>query len=202
MKTECIIIAGGPSLRDFDWDRLSNYKHDIFAINRAYQNAPMASHLFWVDERFFIVHQEGLKQHDTKHKITALRKPMRVEYEDWVETVEFSGQHGYDDRDGYIKTGNNSTYALLNLVTQRGYKTIYLLGLDMRYDDDGHSHFHDGHHYQDGRIIEHKESTLTDKMLPFFSEFKEATSHIQDLRIINCNPNSAVRCFEFGELPV
>jgi hypothetical protein len=200
---DCIIIAGGPSLCNFDWDRLSNYKQDIFAINRAYEYAPMASHLFWVDERFFLAHEEGLKKHEARHKITALRKPMRVDYDSkgWVETVQFSGQRGYDERLGFIKTGNNSTYALLNLVCQRGYDKVYLLGLDMQYDACGRSHFHSGHSYVDGRPIAHKESTLTDKMLPFFDEFKEATKHL-DTKIINCNLNSAVRCFEFGVLPI
>ena len=198
-NTECIIVAGGPSLRNQDWDSLTNRSEDIIAINRAYEKCPTAKYLFWVDLRFWNNHKKGILSHPAPFKVTAERKPIKVQYPPNITRFKFSGLSGYDSRDCYLRTGNNSGYAAICLAEKLGYKTVYLLGYDMKYDDDGNSHFHDGHYYLDGRPIGHREDTLTDKMLPYFTELSEVLP--DDIRVINCNPDSAIQCFEFGELP-
>jgi len=197
---EIFIVAGGPSLRKFDWDYLLD--KNVMAINRAYETCPNASHLYFCDERFWEVHKGGLTKHNAQFKITARRKPMRVKYPESLIQYEFSGLKGYDARKGYLRTGNNSGYAAISLCAQLGYKSIYLLGYDMNYIK-GKSHWHDGHTHPAGHRIHHKESTLSDKMLPFFQELKDALDeHVPDCDVINLNKKSAIRCFDFGDLPV
>lgn len=195
---DCFIVAGGSSLLEFDWGYLDD-KRNVFAINRSYEKCTKADNLFWVDERFWSVHEKGLTEHNAPNKITARRHPMRIDYPDWVTQYNFSGQKGYDEKDGFIRTGNNSGYACLSLAIQQGFREIFLLGYDMKFESQ--SHWHDGHTDVRGNKLVNLEETLTDKMLPFFDGLKEATSHIAGLRIINTNPNSAIQCFEFGELP-
>lgn len=198
MNKQIIIVAGGPSLLGFDWDSLKN--KNVMCINRSYEKCPNAKYLFFVDERFWTVHREGLLAHSAPHKITARRKPMRIEYPECIEQYTFSGMQGFDERDGYLRTGNNSGYAALSLAIKLGYRDIFLLGYDMKFSS-GLSHWHSGHIGRRGEKLVNKEDTLTTKMLPFFQELHDATKHIPDLRIINTNRDSAITCFEFGELP-
>lgn len=88
-----------------------------------------------------------------------------------------------------IGHGNNSGYAALNLAVCLRANPIYLLGYDMKHAG-GKSHWHDGHPNVQ------REATVTG----FIKNFVKASIPIKraGFRVVNLNPDSALRCFEFG----
>lgn len=178
---ELFIVAGGPSLREFDFSRLEGRTH--LAINRSYEVCPQASILWWSDKRFFDWHHEGLKKHKAPIKASGLRKRDHHTYPDWVKVWKFTGIDGFDQEN--LRSGNNSTYAAIHLAVHLGYRRIVLLGVDMCFSG-GKSHWHEGHG------VEHKESTLKEKMLPYFDTL---APHLEEMgvEVINANPDSELK---------
>jgi hypothetical protein len=86
----------------------------------------------------------------------------------------------------YGNTGLNA----LCIAVCLGASEIYLLGFDCKGENGKTANFHAG--YPDSN----EESAYKS----FVDEFKEVSHLIKDKsRIVNLNPNSAIRCFEFGE---
>lgn len=180
------IVAGGPSLKGFDFGRLSH--STVVAINRAHENLPGASMLWWSDMLFWVNHKDAIAAHGAPVKATV----------DWdypadmlppgVSVYRVTGRAGYDPAPGCIRHGNNSAYAAIHATAQRGARKIVIFGLDMRYGPDGESHYHGGH----GKV--HEERTLTEDMLPFFETLAGPLAKL-GLTIINASPNSAVTCW-------
>ena len=178
MDDTIYIVAGGPSLKGFDWGRLNSKR--VIAVNRSYEVLPNAEIIYFSDKRFFYWHKEKLLKHKAR-KITGavLNHPD-------IEEIRFSGRGGLDRRPGYIKNGNNSGYAAINLAYHLRPSTIVLLGFDMRFED-GNSHWHDGH------PIKNKE-TQFEKMVPYF---KTLALHLKaaGIEVLNACPDSSVECF-------
>jgi hypothetical protein len=94
-------------------------------------------------------------------------------------------------RDG-IGSGCNSGFGALNLAVLLGASPIYLLGYDMKGGDDGkQSWFHDGHpSVQDNKVYKR-----------FLDQFSGNLQNIKssNARIVNLNPSSNLKCFEFSD---
>lgn len=186
----CFIIGGGPSLRDFDFERLRG-RGRVIAINRAFEYVPWADVLFFMDNKFYKLCHDGPR------------------YEAWLKFgghkvfLDLMGRK-YDDcyhvrslgRVGLSKSiaqglyhGNNSGVGALNLALVLKARPIYLMGYDMRHIG-GHSHFHSG--YGPGA----REQTVRG----FVRDFERMAKFMHDERkqIINLNPKSGLRIFPFS----
>lgn len=178
-----VVVAGGPSLKGFGWWRLSGL--NVIAINRAYENVPGATMLWWSDAGFWLRHQGGLMSHRAPYKAT-----LGWGYTDGhklhpdVNVHQVTGRDGYDPRQGCVRTGNNSTYAAIHVAAQQGASAIIVLGLDMKYRD-GESHYHGGHG------IVHEEATLTKDMIPRFSTLAGPLTQ-RGTKVINACADSAL----------
>lgn len=164
------IVAGGPSLRGFDWRRLEQKK--VIAINKALYACPNALVLYWTDERIWHSHRQAIEGHSARFKITAYNYVYSVVYPSEIFTYKFTGMRGFDDSKAGLCHGNNAGYAAINLAVKLGAKTLVLLGYDFRYSSQGESHWHDGHFLSDGTRVSHREETLTKKMLPNFESLR------------------------------
>lgn len=158
---KCYIIAGGPSLKDFDWSLLTPDKF-VIAINRSYEMLPDAQIIYFTDEDFWKRHKDEMLEHKgqlirglmspppyRKHpKTNKYIAPPNWTHPD-VIVYYFSGRFGLDTTPGHLKHGNNSTYAAINLAAAHfKFKQIYLLGTDMKWGkkgDKSSSHWHGGH---------------------------------------------------------
>lgn len=155
-----IIVAGGPSLKGFQFERLAG--KNVIAINRAYEDCPFAPMLWWSDCRFWNWHHEALLAHRAPYKATC-----NVGYHSGhhlhpsVHRYTVTGNYGFDDRPNCVRDGNNSAHASMHTSIHLGASMLLLLGLDMRHVD-GQAHYHSGH------PVRHDEACLKDYQLPYF----------------------------------
>jgi len=190
MNKEVFIVAGGPSLKGFDWTRLIN--KDVIAINRAYEVLPNAKYIYFADFDFFGRHEAGLLAHRgqictgyasniCKGQIT---HPQVWEY-------KLTGANGLDTETNCIRHGRNGGYAAINVAFHLGYKKIYLMGYDMGRKE-SETHWHDGHPRIDPESI-------YETMLGHYATIAEPLKN-NDVQVFNTNPDSRLKLFPF--LPI
>lgn len=132
----CYVIAGGPSLRGFDFSRLPDgYR---IGANKSGWLADCDA-MVSVDRNFhknFAKEIEGFDG-DVYIAFSGLQ-PLYANVTYWEFTRDaFSWVPG-------TLAGSNSGFAALNLAVLLGYRDIALLGFDFKWDD-SRSHFHDGY---------------------------------------------------------
>ncbi len=178
------LVAGGPSLRGFDWERLRGYP--VVAINRALEVLPFAHVLWWSDSRFWRQNRAAIEAHGAIWKATC-----QINYHEsdavpgFVKQYRFTGHSGFDPEPKNLRSGNNSAYAVLHLLAHLGAKRIVMLGVDMRHGPGGKSHFHEGH----GLL--HQEATMTNLMVPFFQTLAAPLAE-RGIEVINASEQSAL----------
>lgn len=151
--TECYIVGGGPSLKNFDWSLLEG--KFVVAINRAYEVLPNAQIVYFTDNDWWDIHKANVLRHKgTKIKGSLPRK--KANHPDVIDYT-LTGPTGFETKELSLRHGNNSMYAALNLVTVHlGFKKVYLLGADMRWGEKNNkatSHWHDGHRRRDPESV-------------------------------------------------
>lgn len=108
-----------------------------------------------------------------------------------INLVEASDGDTFCTKPGRIHYGNNSGFAAVNLAVQFGAKEIKLVGFDMKRTG-GQEHF-----FGDHPAPLHNGSDFA----PFVRAFTNASKAMPEgVTIINCTPESALRCFPMGEL--
>lgn len=179
------IVAGGPSLKGFDWERLRGVP--AIAINRAYEVMPFAPVLWWSDSRFWRNHRDGLERHAAIWKATCFTNYHEQDaIPSWVTQYRMTETAGFDPDSRYLRSGNNSSYAAIHLAAHLGAKRIVLFGVDMQHGPAGETHFHDGHG------IPHNAETLTTFMLPFFDTLAAPLAE-RGIEVINASEQSALK---------
>ena len=192
----CFVVGGGPSLKGFNFSMLDN-EYSI-AINRAYEyyNADI---LFAMDGRFYNWTMQNKYGKAARKKFLEFNgvkfwldiSNLNIHNVFYMKAIGRTGisyilEHG-------LFHGNNSGYGAFNLAIALGASPIYLLGFDMHFDNKGNGHFHDGH------PVPFKEAM----MKSFPTTFRKVAGDVKakGIKVINCNPKSGLKCFEFGELP-
>ena len=158
----CIVVGGGPALKDFDWSLLSGWR--TIGVNRAFEKfTPTIT--FSMDTRFLMWVRSGRYGKDVAERFASLES-----YKVWLITYAASlpkdifivpAKGGYKEghyafvrkMTGGLGHGNNSGYGALNLAVCLGANPIYLLGYSMKHDvfvdktgkSWGKSHWHNGH---------------------------------------------------------
>lgn len=190
------IIGGGPSANDVDFSLLQD--EEVVCVNDAYKFFPNAAGIYWVDETWASQNYDGLFNHPTEFVFTS--KPAQhinlSRYPDPTTVANSyilrrTGDAGFDPVPDCVM-GNNSGVQVLNLVVNMKPDVIVLIGYDMRKADDGKSHFHDAERPYIAPTI------YTDLFIPSISAFnKQRLQYGNTTKIINANPDSAVRFFTF-----
>jgi len=187
------IVGGGPSLRGFDWNKLND--KFVVAINRAYEVLPNAQILYFTDKDYWERHCQNMRKHGG-HLVRGVLNPTRDATEKDIHYYHLTGSSGYETGKGRLRHGSNSTYAAINLLAAHlGFKTIYLLGIDMKWGQKGvrtTSHWHDGH-----KRIDPESGYL--KMMNNYKSLVEPLSKA-GVTVINGNPNSALKVFPRQQL--
>lgn len=176
------IVAGGPSLRGFDFSRLADKQ--VIGINRACEVLHKPLMLWWTDVTFFETGKERIIAAQAQQYHAAACDNPKYKYPDWVTKWKLKGMRGYCDEPETICHGNNSGYAALHVVAKLGFKKVGLLGYDF-YIENGHDHWHHGY------FAPLKEYTLKEKMLPFFGDLVHPLREL-GVTVLNGNVNSAL----------
>lgn len=184
----CYIVGGGSSLRNFDWTDLDG--KFVIAINRAYEVLPNAQVLYFTDVDYWQVHKDKMLAHTGK-KIKGTIAKQWVKHPD-VEEYLLSGPHGLDKAPKQLKHGYNSTYAAINLAAVHlGFKTIYLMGIDMKWGIEGNkstSHWHNGH-----KRVDHE--NVYNRMKAAYDTIHQPLSDM-GVKVINITRDSSLTVFK------
>lgn len=185
----CYIVAGGPSLRGFDWSLLTPDKF-VIAINRSYEVLPNAQIVYFTDADFWERHKVDMMKHKGQ-LIRGVENPANHVLPPRVIKYYLNGPHGFETQPGCLRHGSNSTYAALNLAAAHlGFTTIYLLGLDMHWGKPGDkstSHWHDGHKRVDPE-------TVYNRMIVNFTSLVEPLKQ-KGVKVYNASMGSSVKAF-------
>jgi len=150
----CVVIGGGPSLRQFDWSLLQGWL--TIGVNRVYEKHDPTI-IFSMDKRFFnwtvteVQYGAEAKKKFLESKALKVWRwtPGRVFPSDILIVKDYVNySKAYYAISPSLKLGighgNNSGYSAMNVAVCLGAKPIYLLGFDLKVSD-GKKHWHDGH---------------------------------------------------------
>ncbi len=193
----CFIIGGGPSLKGFDFSKLKGEL--VIGINRAYEKADCTI-IFSLDSRYYMWIVRGKLGAEAKKKFEDFKG-----YKVWLNSASFipcpedihlfnciggGRAFSWSLKNG-LAGGCNSGYGAVNLAVCLGANPIYLLGFDMKGDGKKQAWWHDGYPAKQPDSVYKK----------FIERFNNIAPELKTkgLQIINLNPDSALRCFEFGK---
>lgn len=100
------------------------------------------------------------------------------------------GATGFDERPTHLRTGHNSGYQAVHLAAHLGVARILLCGFDMH--DRRGKHWFGEHAFQ--RVV-----SRYDLFMEAFASGAPAFA-ARGIVVINCTPDSALKCFPFMEL--
>lgn len=200
----CFVLAGGLSLKGFDFSRLEGEL--VIACNRSMESAPFAAVMIGIDCRLWGWYEDLKLQPDPEAARRAFETFPGTKA--WLNCQEFpypedirviDVRYGLDGNwDGdHLEQGlpncSNTGLAAICLASALGADPIYLLGFDME-GQNGKT----AHHYGD-YPEENTDKVYRENFLPGF-ELLGRDMIRAGRRIVNLNPNSQLRLFEFGSI--
>lgn len=177
------IVAGGPSLQDFNFSRLSGKK--VIAVNKAFMFIPDCDVLYWTDSRFYNWYK---KEIDAMSCLKYTPSPHPINLADDVTLLRNAGGRIIDLSSERITAGNNSGFGALSLALKMGATKIYLLGFDMGYKG-SKTHFHDGYPINGVR------ESVYRNMIKYFEDNEALIKSVA--KVYNTNRASNLKCFDF-----
>ena len=181
------LIAGGPSLKDFDFNKLRG--KNVIAINKAFMYLPEYQYLYWTDSRFYTWYKKDIDMLSCKKytPCTSSNNPT-----DDIIVLKNSGGRIVDlTTPDVITAGNNSGFGAISLAIKMGASKIYLLGYDMGYTGNK-THFHDGYPSNTAK------QTVYNNMLKYFEDNAEIIK--ATVKIYNTSRNSNLKCFDYIDI--
>ena len=182
------IIGGGPSIRDFDFNRLRG-RGRVIAVNDAGivpGRATWADVLYWADRRWLDWNADKLVNHTGTYKISRrvphVPLPPGVE----VQRLDFMPKRfsEFQCAVGGWCGGSNA----INLAYLFGVQTIVLLGFDMK--EAPVMNWHTNHKAQ------HEPGQHERKFIPAIETMAHELRRLR-VSVINTNHESGLRCFPF-----
>jgi len=204
LNKRCFIIGGGESLKNFDFTKLN--KELTIGINKAFYTYPISTINYSMDSTLYndIKNNKLDKPNEAKHwdkwmnyrGIKVFATPL--EFKEFGKEVYLVRRNIHkslnrQNLDDGIYVGMNSGLGAICLAVALGANEIYLLGYDMQCKEQ--SHFHNGY---DARNLNEFNLKLNEYKQELTS-FKTLLD-IQNIKVVNLNPNSNLTCFEFGDI--
>jgi len=174
-----------------------SFLHDkhVIGINVAYLLGDWIDMVFFGDIGFFLKHQQGL----AKFKGLRVSCHPQIDKYSWIKYTPRDNHHpkGISDNSKMASWNSNSGAAAISIAANAGAKRIYLLGFDMKLDDDKKQHWHDYYGKIEGRKTRDPKKPMHlpfDRHLRGFVEIAKDAKR-RGIEIINVNPDSAIREF-------
>lgn len=196
---KCLIIGGGPSLLDMDWDELRRWNHRdhqyTIAVNEACLTVvPHADIAYWVDARWYNWNKERLHLCKALKRYTSAHG-QSVDY-GGATFVENANEAPFYTNSKYV-AGLDSGAIAINLAYHCKASTVYLVGFDMHdtpAKSQGTGNFHDKHQLkQEGCPRSNHFVPRHTKMAEFLPQLAEVKA--QGFEVYNCTPHSALKCW-------
>jgi len=182
----CYILGGGPSLLQADMEIVR--KKRTIATNNAYQLAPWAEILFFMDNQWFKEHEARLA------KYKGIKVSIANQFKDrrGIQYLHRGSKTMLGTIPTMIHNGNNSGYSAVNIAFHLGVSRIILVGFDMRVVGSKHN-FHDQHTRKMLDNIYDKE------YIPNFETIKQPLEK-KGVSVYNTCLDSGLKCFPFVSL--
>ncbi len=201
------VVGGGPSLRGYNFSKLSGL--NTIVSNNAVFDVPNPKHFITVDYTFLMKNRQRIKGNYSKNFVVNMDNDSLKMIDGMMTDTRFNLKYdltGYDaiystKSSGIGKTkndfrnGTNSGYCAMQLAHIMGYKTIYLLGIDLNYSTN--AHYHNGP--TSPKMKENLES--------FYKYFVDGIKTLNDdgVKVISCSSTSRLNNIisystEFGNI--
>lgn len=209
----CFVVGGGKSLKGFDWASLKGEL--VIGVNRVVENMDPAI-WFTMDHRYieniflkrlYDKDQDVAKRLDDfqGHKLWSNASATDTWGKNGIVEVKCPGEQFFTDSIAHgIGGGANSGYGAVNLAWILGANPIYLLGFDMHGDGKHQAHYKSDFSHAAQKCStghpNYQSASVYDK---FRANFERLAVDRPDVaaQIINLNPDSALKCFQFAEYP-
>ncbi len=185
----CAILAGGPSLRDFDASVLRNVR--VITINDSWRLAPWADAMYFCDQRWWCLQQSSRTAWKDRYVETVkaggwVTISKGFETHDYVRHLTRGAALGLETNPKLLATGNNSGFQAINLAYHFGASKIVLLGYDMKVAGK-RTHWHDEERAPAANFQSHCERH-------FLPCFQSLVRPLRDagVEVINATPGSAL----------
>ena len=198
----CVILAGGPSLKDQDLSPLTALHPwpKVIAINDSWKLRPYANVLYFVDGAWWQRQMDenafsldgAVRFHDLIYKGNWIKGGAGFDNHPQIKQLAFTGQVGLEENPQALRHGSNSGHSAINLAYLFGAKRIVLLGYDMCCVP-GRAHWHDR---QDGWGPEYFQTVLQNEFLPLFAYLVEPLRRA-GVEVINATPGSALKLWPY-----
>ena len=195
----CFVIGGGTSLEGFDFNKLRGEL--VITVNRAFENVPFSVINIAQDARLWGWYENGQLGNEAKdkfYKYEGFKTWLNVQAFPFPEDVFQLVPIHVDDfdwekpkLDGGIPIYGNSGLNALTVALCLGASPIYLLGFDMYGKEGRTANYHSGYpDSNDEKVYKNN----------FLEDFKDFAWRVKNTEIINLNPKSALKCFEFDNI--
>jgi hypothetical protein len=132
----CFIVAGGPSVAEFDLDQLKGQR--VIVINSSWSRVPFADLLFFGDARWWGRYRDEVLQGFAGRIATSARGVGHPR----VLRLRAHTPPGLASEPDTVAIRRTSTLAAMNLAVHLGVAQIVLVGVDNRVDHEGRTHHH------------------------------------------------------------
>lgn len=184
-----VIVASGPSLKQWQIDYVKDKDARLLVINNNYLLALWADCHYFCDPKWYHWHKDDLEWDQFKG--------IRVTMQSVSEILPFhtvcnAGETGLcKEKDG-LATGRNSGYQAVNLAYHFGVKRIILIGYDTKPGPNGEVHWF-GQHPVELAISEiHKWKSYWDSIADDLDK--------ENIEVINCTLDTALDCFQKADI--
>ena len=192
----CFIVGGGESLKGFDFSKLKNEL--VIGINRAFEKIDCTIN-FAMDHMLYEWITNGKLGDNARNKFDEFKgipvwmDSVGYEYPQGVYIINQIPKNnmGHSLKDG-IRSGSNSGFGALGIAICLGANPIYLLGFDMEGKEGKQVNWHNGYpERQDAKVYK-----------VFRNDFNNVAQELEtkNIKVINLNPKSELKCFEFGSI--
>lgn len=198
----CIILAGGPSLRDLDLSSPRRNGLRYIAINDSWRLMPYADVLYFCDAQWWTSQiacnrrtlDNSTSFHDLIYKGFWITSSPGFEDHPQVYSLKLTGERGLETDPTGLRHGSNSGFQAINLAANYGARRILLMGYDMRVVN-GRTHWHD----EPRESPESFKTVLEKSMLPHFESLVRPLAE-RGIDVVNVTPDSALTCFRKSTL--
>lgn len=184
------VIGGGNS---FDPKLVKRLPKDrVVCLNSTYKYFNNFLALFWMDSgwhRKNASHFEKLSI-EKKYYIHINKPVVSSQNFEWLKLASIDHKKYSKYKDTYQIVGNNVGCCVINYLDKMEAKNIYLLGFDCK-QVDGKSHCHNEYKFKIS------DNTYNNIFLPCFNELSK---NLINSKVINCSPNSSIKCFSYKNI--
>lgn len=175
------VLASGPSMSAAVADEVRRAGVPTIVVNNTFRLAPWAQMLYAADSEWWAYTRDARAFAGLKVSIDS---GVRI---NGVHQLRLTGMTGFDPDPSALRTGGNSGYQAVHVAAHAGAARILLCGFDMR-----GGHWHPDH-------AQPLRTTLLETYQSWIQRF-ETLAALCPAQIVNCTPDSALRCVPYQPL--